>query len=462
MDKNSVINKYNNVFMIGIGGISMSGIAEIITSWNIKVSGSDSRTSKVTEHLTSIGIDVKIGHSANNITNQDLVIYTAAIPNDNPELLKAKELGIPTIERADFVGEMTRAFKESICISGTHGKSTTSSMVTSCFLSANLDPTIQIGANLNLINGNYRVGKSEYFILEACEYVDSFLKFHPKTEIILNIDNDHLNYFKNLDNIKKSFTKYVNLVPEDGIVIVNDDDDNCKDIYKDCKGKVIKYSVENETADYYAKNIIFDDLGYPTFDVYHSGKFYLTVTLSVFGLHNVSNALATIALCHEYNLNDASIIEGLKLYNGVGRRFELLGTYKDNILVYDDYAHHPTEIETTVNSVKCVKHNESWAIFQPHTFSRTKEHYREFGEILANFDHIIIAEIYGARETNTYGISESDIVNVIKEKNSSVVNIMQYDDIVDYLKKNIQENDLVITIGAGPVNEVGLKLLQNK
>lgn len=462
MDKNSIFNKYNNIFMIGIGGISMSGIAEIITSWGVKVSGSDSRTSKVTEHLTNIGIDVKIGHNADNITKQDLIIYTAAIPNDNPELLKAKELGIPTIERADFVGEMTKAFKETICISGTHGKSTTSSMVTSCFLSANLDPTIQIGANLNLINGNYRVGKSEYFILEACEYVDSFLKFHPKAEIILNIDNDHLNYFKNLDNIKKSFTKYVNLVPEDGIVIVNGDDDNCKDIYKDCKGKVIKYSIKNETADYYAKNILFNDLGYPTFDVYHNGKFYLTVTLSVFGLHNVSNALATVALCHEYYLNDTSIIEGLKLYTGVGRRFELLGTYKDNILVYDDYAHHPTEIETTVNSVKCVKHNESWAIFQPHTYSRTKEHYKEFGEILANFDHIIIAEIYGARETNTYGISEADIVNVIKEKNPNVVNIMHYDDIVNYLKNNIKENDLVITIGAGPVNEVGLKLLQNK
>lgn len=461
MKKENIFNKYKNIFMIGIGGISMSGIAEILRSWNINVSGSNNVSSNVTEHLLSIGVDVKIGHDAKNITNQDLVIYTAAISNDNPELLRAKELGIPTTERADFVGEMTKAFKETICVSGTHGKSTTSSMISSCFLSAKLDPTIQIGAALNLINGNYRVGKSEYFILEACEYVDSFLKFHPKAEIILNIDNDHLNYFKNLDNIKKSFTKYVNLVPEDGIVIVNDDDLNCQNIYKDCKGKVIKYSIANEKADYYAKNIIFDNFGYPTFDVYYNNNFYLSITLSVLGMHNVSNALATIALCHEYKLDKQSIKNGLRNYTGVGRRFELLGTYKDSILVYDDYAHHPTEIETTVNSVKCIKHNESWAVFQPHTYSRTAEHYKEFGRILANFDHVIIAEIYGARETNTYNIKEEDIINVIKEINPNVKCIMKYDDIVKYLQANVKAKDLVITIGAGPVNEVALKLLNN-
>jgi len=443
MKQNAIFNKYKNIFMIGIGGISMSGIAEILRAWDINVSGSNNVESKVTNHLMSIGVDVKIGHDEKNITNQDLIIYTAAISKDNPELVKARDIGIPTIERADFVGEMTKAYKESICISGTHGKSTTSSMVASCFLQANMDPTIQIGAELDLINGNYRVGKSDYFILEACEYVDSFLKFHPKAEIILNIDNDHLNYFKTLDNIKKSFTKYVNLVPEDGIVVVNDDDINCKEIYSDCKGKVIKYN----------------DLGYPTFDVYHNGEFYLTANLSVLGLHNVSNALATIALCHVYNINKDDIIAGLKQYRGVGRRFEYIGTAKNNVLVYDDYAHHPTEIETTVNSVKCIKHNKSWAIFQPHTYSRTKDHFIEFGKILANFDHIVIAEIYAARETNTFGISEADIVNVIKESNPNVININKYDDIVNYLKENVKENDLVITIGAGPVNEVGIKLL---
>jgi len=459
MKQNAIFNKYKNIFMIGIGGISMSGIAEILRAWDINVSGSNNVESKVTNHLMSIGVDVKIGHDEKNITNQDLIIYTAAISKDNPELVKARDIGIPTIERADFVGEMTKAYKESICISGTHGKSTTSSMVASCFLQANMDPTIQIGAELDLINGNYRVGKSDYFILEACEYVDSFLKFHPKAEIILNIDNDHLNYFKTLDNIKKSFTKYVNLVPEDGIVVVNDDDINCKEIYSDCKGKVIKYSLENSNADFYANNIKYNDLGYPTFDVYHNGEFYLTANLSVLGLHNVSNALATIALCHVYNINKDDIIAGLKQYRGVGRRFEYIGTAKNNVLVYDDYAHHPTEIETTVNSVKCIKHNKSWAIFQPHTYSRTKDHFIEFGKILANFDHIVIAEIYAARETNTFGISEADIVNVIKESNPNVININKYDDIVNYLKENVKENDLVITIGAGPVNEVGIKLL---
>ena len=458
--KENIFQKYKNVYMIGIGGISMSGIAEILKSYGVNVSGSNNVESKVTDHLLNIGIDVKIGHSAKNIKKFDLVIYTAAIPKDNPELIKALKLGIPTIERADFVGKMTEFFKESICISGTHGKSTTSSMVASCFLNANLDPTIQIGAELNLINGNYRVGKSDYFILEACEYVDSFLKFHPKTEIILNIDNDHLNYFKTLDNIKLSFTKYVNLLEEDGLLIVNDDDINCKDIYKDCKGKVITYSIKNKTATFYADNITFNDLGYPTFDVYYNNDYYLTITLSVFGMHNISNALSVVALCHSYNLDKDSIIKGLKMYTGVGRRFEFLGSYKDNILIYDDYAHHPTEIETTVNSVKNVKHNKSWAIFQPHTYSRTAEHYQEFGKVLANFDNIIIAEIYGAREQNTFNISEQDIINVIKETNPSAINIMKYDDIVDYLKEHVEPNDLIITIGAGPVNEVGLKLLQ--
>ncbi|MBQ6687244.1 MAG: UDP-N-acetylmuramate--L-alanine ligase [Bacilli bacterium] len=459
--KENIVNKYKNVFMIGIGGISMSGIAEIIKAWGINISGSNNTESKITKHLMDIGIDVKIGHDERNITNQDLVIYTAAIPVDNPELQKAKELGIPTMERADFVGEMTKYFDETICISGTHGKSTTSSMISSCFLQAKLDPTIQIGAELNLINGNFHVGKNKYFILEACEYVDSFLKFYPKTEIILNIDNDHLNYFKNLDNIKKSFTKYINLLPANGLLIINDDDENCKDIYKDCKGKIIKYSIKNNTADYYATNIKFNDLGFPTFDVYHNCKYYLTVTLSVLGIHNVSNALATVALCNEYKIDNASIIEGLKSYTGVGRRFEYIGTYNENVLVYDDYAHHPTEIATTVDSVNCIKHRKSWAIFQPHTYSRTKEHYEEFGHILANFDYIIIAEIYAARETNIYNIKEEDIVSVIKRTNPNAKVILKYDDIVAYLKENVKPDDLVITIGAGPVNEVGLKLINN-
>lgn len=456
-----VLNKYKNVFFIGIGGISMSGLAEILRSWNVLVSGSNNEESKTTKYLNNIGIDVKIGHNANNITNQDLIIYTAAIPMDNPELLKARELGIKTLERAQFVGELTNFFKESICVSGTHGKSTTSSMIASCFLKANLDPTIQIGANLDIINGNYRVGKSEYFILEACEYVDSFLKFFPKTEIILNIDNDHLNYFESLENIKNSFKKYVNLLPEDGLLVINDDDINCKDIYNECKGKVLTYSIKNETADYYAKNIKLNDLGYPLFEVYYNNNYYITINLKVLGIHNVSNALACIALCHEYNLNEESIKKGLEVFKGVDRRFEYIGTY-NNILVYDDYAHHPTEIKTTLDSVKSIKHKKSWAVFQPHTYSRTKNHYQEFGEVLANFDNIIITEIYAAREVNIYDISENDIVEIIKKKNSNVVNIMKYDDIVDYLEENVKSGDLIITIGAGPINEVGLKLLKKK
>ena len=460
MDKEAFFKKYKNVFLIGIGGISMSGIAEILKTWGIKVSGSNNVESKTTKHLMDIGIDVKIGHDAKNIKNQDLIIYTAAISKDNPELLKAFEKGIPTVERADFVGELTRVFKESICISGTHGKSSTSGMISSCFMAANLDPTIQIGAQLNLINGNYRVGKSDYLILEACEYVDSFLKFSPASAIILNIDNDHLNYFKTLDNIKKSFTKFANLISEDGFLIVNADDKKCKDTYADCKCATYTYSIVDTNAHYYAKNIQYNMYGYPTFDIYYKDEFLMTVSLSVLGIHNISNALAAAALCHQYKMDLDSIQKGLKMYTGVGRRFEYLGTYKDNILVYDDYAHHPTEIETTFNSTKSIKHNESWAIFQSHTYSRTKEHFSEFGKVLSQFDNIIIAEIYGARESNKFNVSEEDIVDAIKEKNRNVKCILKYDDIVAYLKDNLKPNDLVVTIGAGPVNEVALKLLE--
>ena len=460
MDKNNFFKKYKNVFFIGIGGISMSGIAEILKNYGIKVGGSNNVESKTTSHLRDIGIDVKIGHDAKNIKNQDLVIYTAAISKDNPELLKAFEKGIPTVERADFIGELTRAFKESICISGTHGKSTTSGMVSSCFLAANLDPTIQIGAELNLINGNYRVGKSDYLILEACEYVDSFLKFSPTSAIILNIDNDHLNYFKTLDNIKKSFTKFANLVPRQGFLIINADDTNCKAISKECKCNIYTYSIVDNDANYYVKNIQYNAYGYPTFDFYYNNNFLMTISLSVLGNHNISNAIAAAALCHQYKIDLESIQKGLKMYTGVGRRFEYLGTFKENILVYDDYAHHPTEIETTFNSTKSINHNESWAIFQSHTYSRTKEHFKEFGEVLSRFDNVIIAEIFGARENNQFNISEDDIVNVIKEKNPNVKCILKYDDIVDYLKENLKPNDLVVTIGAGPVNEVALKLLE--
>ena len=289
------IKKYKKIHMIGIGGISMSGIAEILINWGFTVTGSDFCKSETTDTLISKGINVCIGHNINLVSNADLVVYSAAIKQDDPEIIEAKKLNIPIIERADFLGELTRCFENTIAISGTHGKTTTTSMVSLCFIEALLDPTIQVGANLKQINGNYKIGNSENFIIEACEYVESFLKFSPKSEIILNIDNDHLDYFKNFDNIKNAFIKYVKLLPDDGFLILNADDDNCLLLNKYTNAKCITYGINNKNANFIANNIIFDNNGFAEFDVIYNNKFFTHIKLSIPGKHNVLNCLACIA-----------------------------------------------------------------------------------------------------------------------------------------------------------------------
>ena len=286
-----ILKNYKHIHMIGIGGVSMSGIAEMLKSWGFTVTGSDVAFTPIIRKLQRTGIYVRIGPDFENLAKSDVVVYTAAISKNDPELLKAKELNIPTIERADFLGKITTCFKDTIGVSGTHGKTTTTSMISCCFLKANMDPNIQVGAILKEINGNYRIGKSEYFILEACEYVESFLKFKPQSEVILNIDNDHLDYFKTFDNIKNAFIRYVALLPRNGFLVLNADDKNCLDLRNHSDAKAITYSLENPYANFRAKNIVFDKNGFPTFDVYLNSSFYSTIKLSVAGIHNVSNAL---------------------------------------------------------------------------------------------------------------------------------------------------------------------------
>ena len=453
-----MISMFENktIHMIGIGGISMSGIAQMLLSLGANVTGSDVKQTKITEKLEDLGIVIKYGHNPEMIEDADIVVYTAAISDEDEEKVAAMKLGKEMYERAEFLGIISKQYKNCLCIAGTHGKSTTTSLVSLIFLEANLNPTIQVGAILPQIDGNSYIGDKNYLIMEACEYVDSFLKFNPTGAIVLNVDDDHLDYFHNIDNIKKSFTKFLNLLPNDGIAIINKDDINSNDIYKETKAKVISYGIEND-ADYMAKSITHNDAGYYSFDVYHNNEFFNHIDLNINGKHNVYNALAAIALSNYY-IDDKDVIKkGLEKYHGVERRFEYIGTYND-ALIYDDYAHHPTEIKTTLESVKETKHNESWAVFQSHTFSRTKEHLDEFASILANFDHIIIAPIYPARETNIYGISEDMLVDKIKVNNKNVIYLDSFDKIVAYLKDNIKPQDLVITIGAGPINEVGLKL----
>lgn len=453
-----IFKNYKHIHMLGIGGVSMSGIAEILKNWGFTVTGSDSSFSPIIKKLQRTGVYVRIGHDFENLAKSDIVVYSAAIKQSDPEILKAKQLNIPIIERADFLGQITSCFEDTICISGTHGKTTTTSMISCCFLKANTDPNIQVGALLKEINGNYRVGNSEYFILEACEYVESFLKFKPKAEVILNIDNDHLDYFKNFDNIKNAFVKYVNLLPKDGILVVNADDPNCLDLRKHSAAPTITYGINNEYANYLAKNINFDKNGFPTFDVYHNGNFYATIKLSVAGLHNVSNSLACIALCNYYKLPKMNIKEALLTFTGANRRLEFKGTFNGASL-FDDYAHHPTEIKATANSIKNKEYNKSWVVFQPHTYSRTKNLLEDFASALINFDNIIVTDIYAAREDNIYNISSQDLVSKIKSCGKDAIYISDFNNIANYLKNHVNKDDIVISLGAGTITNLAKYLV---
>ncbi len=453
------LKKYKNIHMIGIGGVSMSGIAAILTNWGFNVTGSDRTASENTEKLDKLGIKVTIGHNLEDVRKSDVIVYSAAIKQDDPEIQEAKKLNIPTIERANFLGEITRCFKNTICISGTHGKTTTTSMVALCFLEAQKDPSIQVGAYLKQINGNYKVGNSDLFIIEACEYVESFLKFSPKAEIILNIDNDHLDYFKTFENIKNAFTKYVKLLPDDGILVVNADDKNCLDLQNYTNASKVTYGIENKNANFTATNIQFNNDGFAEFDVLKNQQFYAKISLSIPGIHNISNALACIALCDKYNIEPKYIVSALTKFTGAHRRFEYKGTV-NGARIYDDYGHHPTEVLATAKSLSNKKYNKSWVVFQPHTYSRTKNLLSDFAKSLINFDNILVLDIYAARETNTYNISSQDLVDEIKKLGKDAIYIKDFNECTNYLKNNVQNDDIIITLGAGTVTDIGPMLLK--
>ena len=454
-----LVKKYNKIHMIGIGGVSMSGIAEILNNLGITVTGSDMSQSIITDKLIENGLDVTIGHNLENVSKADCIIYSAAIKETDPEMVKAKELNIPTIERCDFLGLLTKAFNNTIGISGTHGKTTTTSLVSLCFIEAGLDPNVQVGALLKAINGNYRIGDSEHFIIEACEYVESFLKFSPKAEIVLNIDNDHLDYFKNFENIKNAFIKYVKLIPDDGLLVVNGDDVNCLDLSEYTKAKCLTYGITNKNTDFFAVNIAFDDNGFPEFDVYAKDEFYGRIQLSVPGMHNILNSLACITLCNEYGIDKKYIISALKKFTGANRRFEYIGSI-NGASIFDDYGHHPTEIIATAKALMNKKYNKSWVIFQPHTYSRTKSLLEDFSKALLNFDNIIITDIYAARETNVYGISSQDLANKICDLGKNAIYISDFNDIVSHLKANVEPKDIILTLGAGTITNLGPMLIK--
>jgi UDP-N-acetylmuramate--alanine ligase len=445
-----------HVHFIGIGGSSMSGLAEILLSQGYRVSGSDIKSSKATQKLESQGAQVFIGHKSENITitNPDLVVYTVAVKEDNAEMVLARQLNIPIIDRAELLGLLMKKHSFAIAVSGTHGKTTTTSMITTIMLESNTDPTVHIGGELDCIGGNTRIGESEYFITEACEYYGSFLKFHPFMAVILNIEVDHVDYFRDLEHIKTTFEQFVSLVPSNGYIIACADDENTLSVVKDKNCNIITYGLKNPEAMWTAKNIQFNDMGFASFDVNKEGSLLGNVSLSVPGLHNLSNSLAAIATCYTCGCSIENIILGLSNFGGSHKRFELKGLV-DDIKIIDDYAHHPSEVQATLNAAKSAVHKSIWCVFQPHTYSRTKAFLEKFSQSFGSADNIIITDIYAAREKDPGDIHSNMLAEKICQLGGNAVYISDFQEIAEYLDKNAKPGDLILTMGAGDIVRVG-------
>ena len=448
-----------NIYFIGIGGISMSGFAQLLQEYGFSISGSDANESKITKHLEELGIHINYGQRAENITKDiELVVYTAAIHPDNPEFKAAVELGLPMMERAEMVGQVMKNYNNAIAIAGTHGKTTTTSMVSHIFLEAVQDPTISVGGILKAIDGNIRVGHSENFITEACEYTNSFLKFHPTAGVILNIDADHLDFFKDLDDIRNSFRQFSQLLPEDGVLIINGEIPDWKEITKGLACQVITFGLTAD-CDYAADNISFDENGFGHFDLIHNGKKIDSISLHVIGKHNVANALSAIALAQYYHIDMDSIKKGLLAFEGTQRRFELKGIFQ-GVTVVDDYAHHPTEIKATLTAAEKYPHKHLWCVFQPHTYSRTKALLHEFAEALSLAENVILTDIYAAREKDPGDISSITLQEEMKKLGKDVYHFSSFEEIEKFLSEKCINGDLLITMGAGDVVTIGENLIQ--
>ena len=451
-------NQPCHVHFIGIGGISMSGLAEILLEEHFTVSGSDNKETALTEHLAQNGATVFYGQKASNsIAGIDVVVYTAAIHEDNEEFREAKRQNLPLLSRAELLGQLMTNYDTSVAVSGTHGKTTTTSMLSHIFLAGELDPTISVGGILKAIGGNIRVGNSELFITEACEYTNSFLHFFPKIGIILNVDADHLDFFKDIDDIRHSFRRFAQLLPEDGTLVINGDIEKLAYITEGLACRVITFGKE-ASLDYSASNITYDEKGNASFDVMKCGKPAGHITLSVGGEHNVYNALSAIAVSDLLGIPSETVQAGLLSFHGTDRRFEYKGEV-NGITIIDDYAHHPTEIEATLKTAAHYPHKELWCIFQPHTYTRTKALFPEFAAALSHADHVILADIYAARETDTLGISSSQLADAVREHGCDAIYLPDFQEIENYVTSHCKKGDLLITMGAGDVVNIGEDLL---
>lgn len=459
-----IINLENNnqhIHFVGIGGISMSGLAEILNYEGFNITGSDIKESDITKSLREQGIKVTIGQKAENIENgTDIVVFTAAVKHDNPEIIEAEQKGIPVIERATLLGAIMDKYKNSVAVSGTHGKTTTTSMISEIILAAKLDPTITVGGILQSIEGNIRLGSSDYFVAEACEYFDSFLHFKPYVGVILTIDADHLDYFKNIENIRSSFHKFAGNISGNGTLVINTSIPNYKDIAEGIKASVLTYGSYDETSDVTATNLSVSQNGAYSFDINIHGNYVCHVSLKVPGRHNVDNALAAFAAAKVLEIDTKFIIEGLENFKGTDRRFQYKGKF-DGVTVIDDYAHHPTEIRATLAAAKNIEKNRLWCIFQPHTYSRTYNLINDFTTAFSDADKIIVADIYAAREKDTGLINSAQLVEHIKQNGQDAVYVGDFEAIKDYVRHNCQCGDLLITMGAGDVYLIGESLVED-
>ena len=464
------------VHFIGIGGISMSGIAELFLDKGFRVSGSDLHESAVTKRLESLGIKVYYSQVSENITPEiGLVVYTAAIHEDNPEFMRVKELGIPMLDRADCLGQIMSHYKNAVAVAGTHGKTTTTSMLSYVYLAADLDPTISVGGILSGIHGNMRLGRSENFIMEACEYANSFLSFTPTTAIVLNLEAEHLDFFGTLENERHSFTKFIDLLPENGLLVINNEIADLNALIQNKNIRIVQYGlrpVDGKAPDYTAANITYNELGFARYELGFAryelivrGENRGLIELSVTGEHNVLNSLAVIAASLEPSViyKDGIALdrvkEGLKNYTGTERRFQYKGE-RDGYTIVDDYAHHPTEIRATLEAAKRVKHNRLIVAFQPHLYSRTKTFLHEFADVLSMADIVVFAEIYAAREENPGDISSDNIREIMSKNGHEAYFFKTFDEVENFLIHTCKPGDLLITMGAGDIVKVGENMLR--
>lgn len=453
MNNIDLLNNVKKIHFVGIGGSGMCPMAEILNKEGFEITGSDIYESDTLERIRALHIPVYIGHKKENVLGKDLIVYTAAVKRNNPELLAAQEFNIPAIERSVMLGLVTKRYSKSIAVSGTHGKTSTTAMITQILTTGKADPTAIIGGKLPFIGGNSRVGKSDIIVCEACEYVDTFLQLHPYISVILNIDADHLDYFGSLENIKKSFNKFGNQTS--GLIIYNGDDKNSFDTVNDINIKKLSFGL-NENNDYYAKDITTKSGAKMSFSLMKKGQKLCDIKLNVPGKHNIYNALAAAVVADYLSIDTEFIKKALSEFTGVHRRFEILGNPND-IVVADDFAHHPTEITAILNSAMSMGFNTVWAVFQPHTYSRTAILINDFAKALSIADKVIISEILAVREENTYNIYSKDL----GEKVPNSVCIDSFEDITEYIKNNAKPGDLVLTMGGGNVYKCANMILKS-